>query len=232
MKSRIKKYRTTLQRGGLSAAKDLNTQHYLRLLVTILVSFIAAAVWLYPERFQLGAYPFSSLGSKITPMGFKNVYARIIFNLGMFLSGYTMYLLARYYHRKHPVPESLLYEFLSYLSAAGFLLMIAPCDVPDIKFIHHIGSGFVVGSHLFMAGIRIVAVQQHLPSWNEFVLLATLIISVLFYAVLWIFRSQYDALFQKPAFAAIIYVELYGSRISRHCGEQKVFGQLQSEHLP
>ena len=223
--------RSKLRARGAALAKDINTVHYLRLLVTILVSFIATAILLYPEKFLLGPYPFSYLGSKTTPLGHHNVYARLIYDLGMFLCGYTMFLLARYYHRNHPVPGSHIYEFLSYVSAVGFVLMVAPCEVPSVRFIHNIGSGFVVGSHLFMAGIRIIAVQHHLTAWNEFVLLATLIISVLVYAALWVFKLPYDALFQKPAFAAIIYVELYGSRISRYYGEQKVFGHLQSEHL-
>jgi hypothetical protein len=62
-------------------------------------------------------------------------------------------------------------------------------------------------------------------------LLATLIVSVLVYAVLWAFKLPCHALLQKPAFAAIIYVELYGSRLSRYRGEQKVFGTLESERF-
>jgi hypothetical protein len=231
MKSRIKQYRSTIRNGGIAVTRDLNTQHYLRLLVTILVSFITTAIFLYPEKFQLGSYPFSYLGSRTTPLGVKNVYARLVFDLGMFLCGYTMYLLARYYHRRQPVPDSQVYEFLCYISSVGFFLMIFPCEVPEVRFLHCIGSGFVVGSHLFTAIIRVIAVHHHLRPWNEFVLLATIILSVLFYAALWIFKLPHDGLFQKPAFAAIIYVELQGSSLSRHYGEMKVFRALQSQRI-
>jgi hypothetical protein len=208
---------------------DLNTQHYLRLLVTILFSFITAAILLYPERFQLGPFPFSFLGRKFTPSGLRNIYARIVFDAGMFLCGYTMYLLARYYQRKQPVPDSHMYEFLSYLSAGGFLLMVVPCDVTEVQFLHSIGSGFVVGSHFFMATIRILAVQQHMKQWVAFILLSVLLLTVLFYAFMWFLDLPYHPFFQKPAFAAIIYVELHGSSFSRFQGERKASLSLQSE---
>ncbi len=225
------KYRSKLLERGAIAAKDLNTQHYLRLLVTILISFITTAVLLYPERFQLGAYPFSYLGSKTTPMGLRNIYARIVFDLGMLLCGYTMWLLARYYQKRQPVPDSHVYQFLSYLSATGFVMMVLPCDIQEVKFIHSFGSGFVVGSHLFMATIRVVAVHRNLKNWITFILLSTLIIAVLVYAVLWFFKVPYNTVMQKPAFIAIIYVELYGSSLSRYYGEHPVFATLKSEQL-
>ena len=229
--NRKAKYRSNFLDRGVSAAKDLNTQHYLRLLVTILISFITTSILLYPEKFLLGPYPFSYLGSKTTPLGMRNIYARIVFDLGMFLCGYTMYLLARYYHRRQPVPDSHVYEFLSYISATGFVLMLVPCEAPQVRFLHCIGSGFVVGSHLITATIRVIAVHHQLKPWAEFILLTTLIISVLLYAALWLFNLPNNALFQKPAFAAIIYVELYGSSLSRYHGEQKVFMSLQSQHI-
>jgi hypothetical protein len=231
MKRRIGTYRRVIRNGGVAGAKDLNTQHYLRLLLTILVSFIATSVLLYPGKFLIGIYPFSYLGSKMTPSGELNLYARFIYDLGMALCGYTMYLLARYYHRRHPVPESQVYAFLSFVSSLGFMMMIAPCDVQLVRFIHTYGSGFVVGSHLFMASIRIIAVQHSLSTTGVFLLLFTLITSVLLYAALWFTGAPNDALFQKPAFAAIIFVEFYGSRVSRHMGEEKVFHLLRSEHL-
>jgi hypothetical protein len=120
MKRRKNRYRNSWKERSVAAAKDLDTQHYLRLLVTILVSFITTAIFLYPERFQLGAYPFSCLGSRNTPLGLKNIYPRMVFDLGMVLCAYTMYLLARNFHRKNPVPDSAVYEFLSYISAVGF----------------------------------------------------------------------------------------------------------------
>jgi len=210
---------------------DLSTQHYIRLLITVLFSFITSAILIYPEKFQMVMFPFSALGRKFTPSGLQNIYARIVFDAGMFLCGYTMYLLARYYSRKHPVPDAPIYEFLSYISAAGFFLMMAPCDVPEVRFLHSIGSGFVVGSHFFMASIRIMAVQQHMKRWSLYILLTILISSVLFYALLWFFELPYHPLFQKPAFAAIIYVELRGSTLSRFLGERKVRLSLQSQQL-
>lgn len=231
MKNRIGKYRPVIQKKGVAVARDLNTQHYLRLLVTILVSFIATSILIYPGKFQLGAYPFSYLGSKVTPAGERNVQSRLVYDLGMALCGYTMYLLARYFRRKHPVPDSPVYELLCYISSLGFMMMIAPCDVLPVRFIHTFGSGFVVGSHLFMATIRIVAVHHWLSPLGTFLLLFSLIASVLFYAIVWFMGGGNDALFQKPAFAAIIYVELYGSRVSRHSGEQRVFRLLRPEQL-
>lgn len=210
---------------------DLSTQHYLRLLVTILFSFITTAILLYPEKFQMGPFPFSYLGRRLTPSGLQNIYSRIVFDTGMFLCAYTMYLLARYYSRKQPVPDAHTYEFLSYLTAVGFLLMVVPCDVPEVRFMHSIGSAFVVGGHFFLALIRIMAVHQHMKRWIVFILLSALIASVLFYAFLWIVKLPYHALFQKPAFAAIIYVELHGSSISRFQGEHKVTLSLQSQPL-
>ena len=96
---------------------------------------------------------------------------------------------------------------------------------------HSIGSAFVVGGHFFLALIRIMAVHQHMKRWIVFILLSALIASVLFYAFLWIVKLPYHALFQKPAFAAIIYVELHGSSISRFQGEHKVTLSLQSQPL-
>lgn len=231
MSSRNSIRRSVVRGGGIAAAKDMNTQHYLRLLVTILVSFFTTAILIYPEKFLLGAYPFSYLGRKITPLGLPNIYSRIVFDTGMLLCAYTMYLLARYYHRKHPVPDSAVYEFLSYISALGFLFMVVPCDPGRVRFLHSIGSGFVVGSHFFLAAIRVVAVHVHLRPWLTFILLATLILSVVLYAFLWFFKFPNHALSQKPAFFAIIYVELYGSHLSRFYGEQHVMHVTQSEQL-
>jgi hypothetical protein len=230
MGSRNSIHRSVLRGGGISAAKDVYTQHYLRLLVTILVSFFTTAILIYPEKFLLGAYPFSYLGRRTTPLGLPNIYSRIVFDTGMLLCAYTMFLLARYHHRKHPVPDSALYEFLSYISALGFLFMIVPCDPGRVRFLHSIGSGFVVGSHFFMATIRVVAVHVHLRSWLTFILLSTLILAVVLYAILWFFKFPNHALFQKPAFVAIIYVELYGSHLSRFLGEYHLTDATQSEH--
>ena len=85
---------------------------------------------MYPEKFLLGTYPFSYLGRKITPLGLPNIYSRVVFDVGMFLCGYTMFMMARYYHRKHPVPDSSVYGFLSHISALGFILMVMPCVSP------------------------------------------------------------------------------------------------------
>lgn len=211
---------------------DLDTQHYLRLLVTILFSFITTAILLYPEKFQMGSFPLSALGRRLTPSGLQNIYARIVFDAGMLLCGYTMYLLARYYARRHPVPDAPAYEFLSYLSSAGFVLMAVPCDVPEVRFLHSIGSGFVVGGHFFMASIRIIAVRMHLQGWLFWLLLSVLACCVLFYALLWFFRIPYHPLFQKPAFAAIIYVELHGSSLSRFRGEREVSRALLFRQSP
>jgi hypothetical protein len=99
-----------------------------------------------PEKFQLGSFPFSYLGRKLTPSGIQNIYSRIVFDTGMFLCAYTMYLL--------------------------------------------------------------------------------------FYASLWLLKLPHHALFQKPAFAAIIYVELHASSLSRFQGERKVSLSLHSQQLP
>lgn len=230
MKHRKEQYRATVRIGGVAAARDLDTQHYLRLLVTIIVSFFTTAILLYPERFQLGTYPFSYLGSRTTPLGFRNVYARLLFDMGVLLCAYTMFLMARYYRRKQPVPDSIVYEFLSYTSTVGFFFMVAPCDVQGMKFLHSMGSGFVVGSHLFMATIRVIAVSHSQKPRLTLILLTTLFSSVLLYAGLWFVKHPSNALLQKPAFAAIIFVELYGSALSRYHGEIKVFNALHSVH--
>ncbi len=221
------------RRGGeMAAARDLYAQHYLRLLVIILIAFLATAVFLYPEKFLLGAYPFSYLGRTHSPHGLQNVSSRIVFNAGMLLCGYTMFLLARSYRHKQPVPESPVYEMLSYISAIGFFLMIVPCDLPRIRFLHAFGSGCVVGGHLFLALIRVVAVQTHLKPLVTFILLVSLLIPVLLYAFLWFFSYPAHPLFQKPAFLAMIGVELYGSRLSHAHGEYPVFHWQRSERLP
>jgi hypothetical protein len=231
MKSRKMKYRSVLKRGDIPAARDLSTQHYLRLLVTVLISFITTAVFLYPEKFLLGSYPFSYLGARNSPQGIRNIYSRLVFDLGMLLCGYTMYLLARYYHSRHPVPDSQVYELLCRISAIGFILMVVPCDLPEVTFLHSFGSGFVVGSHLFMATIRVVAVSHQIRPAVTMILLTTLIVSVLLYAVFWFFKLPNHPLMQKPAFAAIIYVELYGSSLSRYYGEHAVFRLIRSGQL-
>ena len=195
---------------------DLQAQQYLRLLVTILFSFLTTAILIYPEEFRLDSFPFSYLGRKITPSGLTNVLSRIVFNLGMFLSACTMWLMARHYRKRHPVPDSPVYEFLSYLSAAGFTLMLVPCDVTSIRIFHSFGSGFVVGSHLIMSVIRLSAVSHHINKWTFRFILLTLLFPVLVYAIAWILDNPWHPLLQKPAFAAMIFVELYGSRISRN----------------
>jgi hypothetical protein len=82
-----------------------------------------------------------------------------------------------------------------------------------------------------MATIRVVAVHRGLKAWITFILIFTLVVAVLVYAVLWFIKVPYNTVMQKPAFLAIIYVELYGSSLSRYYGEQPVFGTLKSEQL-
>ncbi len=210
---------------------DYITQQYLRLLVTILFSSFTAAVFLYPERFSFLRYPFSSLGSRYSPSGIPNTYSRMIFDLAMIFSSYTMYLLASYHRNRHPVPASSFYEFLSYLSAAGFLLMLVPCDSSEIRFVHSLGSAFVVGSHFIATLCRFAAVHQHVSKVVFSILLGTLIFFVLLYAFVWFMQYTVHPLLQKPAFIAIIGTELYGSSVSRKFGEHRIFGLLQNQHM-
>jgi hypothetical protein len=223
MKNRLTRYRSGIYGEADRDFRDLNTQQYLRLLVTILISFITTSILVYPGKFFLGSYPFSYLGSTTTPLGLPNIHARIVFDLGLLLCSYTMYLMARYYQRRHPVPVSGVYAFFSYLSALGFVLMIIPCDAVELEILHSLGGAFVVGGHFIMAGIRVLALRYHLRAWLTFLLLATLVFCVIFYAILWLFGYPNQAWFQKPALAAIIYIELYGSTLSRYYGEQSVF---------
>ena len=208
--------------GRGAAARDRDAWHYLRLLVLIMIVFIGAAALLYPERFLLRSHPFSYLGGRQTPQGLRNLLSRLVYDGGMLLCALTMYLLARYYHRKHPVPVSHTYELLSYLSALGYVFMVAPCDVESLRFPHSLGSGLVVGSHLFLTLFRLLALRHSLGTKLILVLLALLLVPVLMYAGMWATGHPAQALYQKPAFAVIIILELYAAYQSRIHGEIRI----------
>jgi hypothetical protein len=59
----------------------------------------------------------------------------------------------------------------------------------------------------------------------------TLLISVISYAILWFFNLSNQAFLQKPALAAIIYVEMYGSTVSRYFGERNIIGPSPCERV-
>ena len=81
-----------------------------------------------------------------------------------------------------------------------------------------------------MTQIRILALRYNISTLAILLLLFIVMVPVLLYAGMWLTGNPAHALYQKPAFAAIIIVELYVTGKSRKQGESAVFRPVRIVH--
>ena len=173
------------------------------LLLSVSVTYSLAAVF-YPERFTFTYHAFSHLGKIWTSSGFENIPSFIITGVGMLACAWVMFRMAGTHTRLKPVPNSRFYAVFSGISSLGFVMMVFPCDVPEIRFLHVLGSAFVFGGLYFLLVLRLVAIRVFLG------IIFTLIIFLIFNAFVftyfwkWFIKSPVNPLYQKLALIFLI----------------------------
>jgi len=190
--------------------------------VTLVISLIipfALGMLFYGEPFKVKEYPLSFIGRRMTPEGFVNTLAQIIFGLGMLVCMLVMLFWALHYLQQSNNPNRKWYGYLSLLTALGFLMMVFPCDGLHTRLVHVYGSAFVIGGHFFLLAIRLIALRKTAGLLISVALLVGFIAPVLNYAFFWLVKHPLHGLMQKPAFLSLILFETLACVISRYRGE-------------
>jgi hypothetical protein len=180
---------------------DLAKHHRINNLVNIFLAntvfiFIAGTLT-YGEKFRFWDYAYSYLGMIRTPGGNSNTISFIIYDLGCLLNSYICLKIGNNLTGR-------LLRTIFKICAAGYLLLMLPCDVMD-NF-HSIGGAMVFGSLWFFSMISIIDIYRSGRKFTSVTYIVILNATVLPYAFLFFIQSPYKEIAQKPALLGLIIV--------------------------
>lgn len=177
----------------LSIYHELNRNFNYLLYVTLLV-FILGMIT-YGQPFSFTEHALSHFGRLHTQDGSNNTISLIIYGTGMILSSLICYRLSG-------MIEDSISHYLLMITAAGYILLIVPCDT--INIIHSIGGAMVIGSLWMLAVIQFHEILKYRQTKRVYLYHLLLQGSVLPYAFLYAFGSPLCPLVQKFALAGLM----------------------------
>lgn len=161
--------------------------------VTLLVFILGMLT--YGQDFSFLEHAFSHFGRLRTQNGNPNTLAMFIFGIGMILSSLICIKLSK-------LTEDSTSRLLFSISAAGYLLLIVPCDL--LNTIHAFGGALVIGSLWLLAVIKLHELIQQANRLRYYLYHLLLQGTVLPYAFLYAFDSPLCPLAQKFTLAGLI----------------------------
>lgn len=177
----------------LSIYRKLNRYFNYLMYVTLLVFILGMLA--YGQDFSFRDHAFSHLGRLHTQDGSNNILSLMIYGPGMLLSSLICYRLSSLIADRAG-------HNLMRMAAAGYLLLIVPCDL--LRLVHSIGGGLVIGSLWLFALLGMYRLRSR--AGNRKFLIQQLILqgSVLPYAFMYAMESPLCPVFQKFALAGLI----------------------------
>lgn len=185
--------------GSHTHEEVLNVYHHLNryfnylIYVTVLVFILG--ILTYGQDFSFREHAMSHLGRIRTQDGNPNT-------LSLFIYGTCMLLCALISFRLSNLAEDNISHYLFRVTAAGYILLIAPCDILNI--IHSIGGAMVIGSLWLVAVIQLHYLMRYTNKARIYFYHLILQGTILPYAFLYAFGSPLCPLVQKFALAGLI----------------------------
>ncbi len=150
MTNQIPEYYFYTMKGSLKSMIVTEDPYRLfRYVSIVFLTGIVAGTLFYGEPFRFWDYPYSYLGTAKTISGYSNLIARVIFDMTLVVCSFLFLRIGFWYRIQEA--DNRIKEVLSYLGAAGAIIMLIPCDTHNLY--HSIGSSvFVLVLWVFMQG--------------------------------------------------------------------------------
>ena len=171
------------------------------LFFSVLVGGFALGMALYGEPFDLWEDPFSELGATLTPNGYENNAAMIVFVGDMIICGILLIIIAAAFGKDSRVPNRGVRVIFASAAAFGAFVATFPHNLFDLQ--HKLGSGFLVGSVWVLAIAFLVDASKR--GSHKYVVFLHCILhgTVLAYAFAFFVDADSKQLFQKLAIAGL-----------------------------
>ena len=164
------------------------------LIYVTLVVFILGMLT-YGQDFSFREHAFSHFGRIRTQDGSPNTLSLLIYGTGMLLSALICFKLSN-------LAEDNTSHYLFRLAAAGYILLIVPCDV--LNSIHSIGGVLVIGPLWFLTVIQLHDLFRYYNKGRIYLYHLILQGTVLPYAFLYAVGSPLCDMVQKFALAGLM----------------------------